>query len=158
MPGEKPVRKHDHLPPVGQEVPTSPGTAGADIRPAVEMDRYSVLIVDDDASFVAAAAMFLSSHGYQVIKAYSGIQAIREARERPVDLAIIDLYLPDTSGASLIQELRRLRPAAVVIMISSDDSDLARHRCMDAGARTFLAKPLPPRELLSRISESLGVG
>ena len=122
------------------------------------MNRHSVLIADDDVSFVDAAAAFLGSHGYQAIKTYSGTQAMREAQERPIDLAIIDLYLPDLSGVSVAQEVRRVKPSAVVIMISSDDSDEARHRCMDAGAWSFLAKPLPPRELLSCIGESLNVG
>jgi DNA-binding response OmpR family regulator len=153
---EKPARGHDVLPSAGQEGPNT-GNPGAGIKPAVTMDRHSVLLVDDDASFVKAAAVFLGSHGYQTIKTYSGREAVLEAQEQSIDLAIIDLHLPDLSGVRVAQEVRRVRPSAVVIMISSDDSDEARHRCMDAGAWAFLAKPLPPRELLSRIGESLHV-
>jgi two-component system, OmpR family, response regulator VanR len=154
---EKQVRVHGASPSNGRDG-SNAGNPGASTRPAISMDRYSVLIVDDDASFVDAAAVFLGSHGYQAIKTCSGRQAIREVQEQPVDLAIIDLHLPDLSGVRVAQEVRRVRPSAVVIMISSDDSDEARHRCMDAGAWSFLAKPLLPRDLLSRINESLDVG
>jgi DNA-binding response OmpR family regulator len=141
--------------PVGPEE-ASAVNPGVDVEPALRGDRYSVLIVDDDASFVEAAAVFLGSHGYHAIKAFSGKQAMLEAQGRSVDLAIIDLYLPDISGVRVTQEVRRVRPSAVVIMISSDDSEATVRRCIEAGACAFLAKPLAPREFLLRIGESMG--
>jgi CheY-like chemotaxis protein len=123
MDGDKSVRGRDLHSPVGQEGLADTGRPGADIKPAEDKDTHLVLIVDDDASFVEAAAVFLGSHGYQTAKTYSGMQAVSEVRERPVDVAIIDLYLPDISGVLVARALRRLRPAAVVIMISGDDSD-----------------------------------
>lgn len=118
--------------------------------------EISVLVVDDDVSFVEATAVYLITHGYCPIMAYTGRQAIQEARHRPVDLAIIDLYLPDMGGLQVAGEVCREHPAAVIIAISSDDSQETVQKCVEAGVHAFLAKPLLPRELLLRIREALG--
>ncbi|HOW73635.1 MAG TPA: response regulator [Phycisphaerae bacterium] len=117
------------------------------------MTTPNIMIVDDDTSFVEAVTTFLRAHGYQVTKALTGRQGVDEARRQQVDLAVIDVYLPDVGGAVVARAMRHSHPTVPLIMISSDDSPETVRKCIQAGACTFLPKPLIPREFLSCISK-----
>lgn len=122
------------------------------------MNAPNIMVVDDDRSFVEAVSTFLKAHGYGVTKALTGRQGVDEARRQRVDLAVIDVYLPDVDGVEVARAVRRSQPAVPLIMISSDDSDETVRRCTEVGAFAFLAKPLVPHEFLVRIGELMEHG
>ena len=77
-----------------------------------------ILVVDDDAPTREALATGLKKLGHEIHLAGTGVAALDEVRRHPVDLAIIDLKLPDMEGTELFGALRILRPEAIAIMIS----------------------------------------
>jgi two-component system response regulator GlrR len=113
-----------------------------------------VIIVDDDRSFVDAMAIFLEDHGFDVTKAYSALEAIRALSRRRVDVAIIDVHLPDQEGTNVAHLLRQSQPFTPILLISSDDSDDTLAKCLKVQASAFMAKPLMPREILESVSRA----
>ncbi len=85
----------------------------------------SVLIVDDNSAFRAAARQLLERSGFVVVaEAGSGKSAVEEATTHRPDLALVDLQLPDVDGFEVAERLCRLNPAPQVILTSSlDGSD-----------------------------------
>lgn len=109
-----------------------------------------ILIVDDDAEIRRLAGKFLREHGHKVTAA----QDAREMREAlatgPVDLIILDVMLPGTSGLDLCRDIRRTSDVPI-IMLTARGSDIDRIVGLELGADDYLAKPFNPRELLARI-------
>jgi len=116
-----------------------------------------IIIVDDDRSFVDAAAIFLEDHGYRVTKAYTARDGISALMRQHIDLAVVDVNLPDQEGTSVANAVRQWQPSVPIVLISSDDSTENTRRCQaEADGHLFLAKPLIPKNLLDTISRALG--
>ncbi len=116
----------------------------------VDMDKRTLVIVDDDRSFVEAASIFLEDHGYRTLCAFSSQDALPRMESGDVDLAIIDVHLRDGSGIQLARRIRSTKRIPI-ILISSDDRPWVEAQCRAAGACAFLTKPLAPEELLDVI-------
>lgn len=114
-----------------------------------------VMIVDDDHAFVEAVALYLEDHGHRAIKAFNGRQGLDLLCSCDIDVAIIDVHMPDLDGFTLVREARtRIRPIPAIV-ISADDSPQVKERSFVLGARLFLPKPVAPDELLGAISNSV---
>jgi len=122
------------------------------------MTSYTVMILDDDRSFVEAVTLFLEHHGYRTIATYRGEEALERIREGGIDLAIVDVNLPGISGLEVLQRMRADGREIPVILISSDHDPAIRERSRAAGAWKFLAKPLAPDDLLGSVARVLGNG
>jgi two-component system response regulator VanR len=119
------------------------------------MSSHTVLVVDDDRSFVDAAAVYLGNHGYHVVKAYSGRTGLAHLRSNAIDLAIIDIHLPDFNGAELAIIRHHLEKPVPVILISGHHDAATREAAILTGAEAFLPKPLSPQRLLATIARML---
>lgn len=112
------------------------------------MNPIRVLVVDDDfrvaqlhASYVAAA------EGFEVVGlAHTAADAVRLAGELAPDLVLLDEYLPDANGSSVIRDL----PAAVLMVSAAEDSAVVR-RALAGGAVNYVLKPFPPSVLVERL-------
>lgn len=104
--------------------------------------KYLILIVDDDSSSLDAMSSILERDGYQTVLALEGYIAVQLATEEPVDLAIIDLYLPDLSGIQLLKVIKRARPDIPAIIVTATPSEPDLLAAWDAGAYSFLTKPI----------------
>jgi two-component system response regulator MtrA len=122
------------------------------------MSRPTVVIIDDDRSFVEAVSIFLERRGYHVVGAFNGKEGLARLRRNGIDLGIIDVHLPDISGIDLAKQIRGAGAAPPVILISGDHSPEVSQACRDAGARRFLPKPIGPTELLNAISDIIEGG
>ena len=109
-----------------------------------------VLIVEDNALVASAMRILLEDAGHTVSEAGSvgaAIQAV-EAATRAPDVALIDLSLPDGDGLTVIGRLRELgREPRVSVAVTGRDDPAVRARCLAAGCRDVLLKPVPAREL-----------
>ena len=119
------------------------------------MAGATVIIVDDDRSFVEAVALFLKKHGYDTRRCFSGREGLDLLRQGIAAAAVIDVHMPDISGIELANEARTHKRAPAVILISGDDSPETAERCQQTGAARFMAKPLAPRELLQAITQAV---
>lgn len=112
-----------------------------------------ILIIDDDTELCALLQDYLAPEGFACHVAHNGVEGLRNVAERPVDLAILDVMLPEKNGFEVLAELRTL-PASrnlPVIMLTARGDDVDRVVGLEMGADDYLPKPFNPRELLARI-------
>ena len=119
------------------------------------MAGRTVIIVDDDRSFVNAVALLFQQSDYRALKAYGGHEGLELVRRDHADVAIIDVNMPDMDGVELAREIAELPKPIPTILISSDDSTQTADRCRSVGTGVFLAKPLDPEVLLETVSRVL---
>jgi len=117
-----------------------------------------ILIVDDDALVRDALHQILARAGHDVEDAADGTAALQAYRQRPCDLVITDLVMPNTEGLETIASLRRLDPHLRIIAISGggrgradDYLELARK----LGANRVLAKPFSGEDILTIVADVL---
>ena len=91
-----------------------------------------VLAIDDDVLMLKLERAFLERHGFSVLTATSGTDGLKLAALHPVDLVILDFSMPDLNGAVVATGIRRLRPKALIVMLSADDIPEAVVRLVDA--------------------------
>ncbi len=114
-----------------------------------------ILVVDDDAPTREALATGLKKLGHEIIAAATGSAALEEVRRQPVDLAIIDLKLPDMEGTHLFEALRIIRPEAIAIMISGHATVNDAVAALKKGIYDFITKDFRMNELRKVVSKAL---
>lgn len=109
-----------------------------------------VLIVDDDTRLSAMVADYLTSNGYTVHTAPSGLAGLADLTRRTPDAVILDVMLPDIDG---FETCRRMRAASDVpiLMLTAKGEETDRIVGLELGADDYLPKPFNPRELLARL-------
>ncbi len=100
----------------------------------------TVLIVDDERDITSFLGAFFERSGHQVLKAYTGEDAVSLVKKRRPDLVLLDLRLPDITGFEVLERVKEERP--VVIMITGHGDVSLAVRAMQAGAESFLTKPI----------------
>ena len=115
-----------------------------------------LLLVEDSTLVTDALRILFEETGHRVTVAASVSQAVASATADPPDLMLLDLTLPDGDGLAALRALSAngLAPRATVAMTGHDDP-ATRQRCLDAGCRAVMVKPVPARELLKRVREWL---
>jgi diguanylate cyclase (GGDEF)-like protein len=118
------------------------------------------LIVDDQEWTARTLESILSPSGYAVLKAYNGKQALELARRVTPDLFLVDLHLPDTSGADLCKQLRELptvtRATPILVHTPSPVIRQERIEALWAGAWEVIRLPLDPEELVLKVGAFVG--
>ena len=115
-----------------------------------------ILIVDDESSLRTALFRVLDRQGFQVITASSMREAeILSNSEQPLDLAIVDLRLPDGDGIELMSRLRSLHPNIQVMILTGHATIETAVRATQNGAFHFLTKPFNMEELLNIVGRAL---
>jgi len=121
----------------------------------------SILVVDDDPQVREVFKRTLEAHGHQVKEAGDGRAAVASYREKPADLVILDIIMPEQDGLETILDLRRDFPDAKIIAISGGGRASAQGYLRPAkvlGADRAYSKPLAPHELLAAIEQLLKEG
>ena len=114
------------------------------------MDKWKVMVVEDDASVSRLITSSLSTEGYTVITAQSEAEAVQLAATHSPDMILMDLGLPDGDGVEVIEKIR-LWTETPIIVISARDEDADKIEALDAGADDYLTKPFSVAELLARL-------
>ncbi len=113
-----------------------------------------ILVVDDDPEIVGAIAITLEREGYQVRRAYDGLQALDQCLDPAVKLILIDVMMPRLDGLSALLRIRERRNLPVIVLSAkSEDSDKILGLSM--GADDYVAKPYNPQELVARVRSQL---
>ena len=113
-----------------------------------------VLVVDDEQDFVELISFNLKEHGYRVLTANNGLDALFKARRSQPDVVILDLMMDGIDGYSVCEILRRQLSTRTmpVIMVTAASGQLPRLNGLAAGANDFLFKPFSPQELVRRVA------
>jgi two-component system, NtrC family, response regulator AtoC len=114
-----------------------------------------ILAVDDDVVACDLLREVLEQEGYQVSTASSGQAAINLAREIPVDLAIIDIRMPDVSGIEVLKALKRANAQMPVLMTTAYSSMNTAIEAIREGAYDYLSKPCKMEELTITVKRAL---
>jgi PAS domain S-box-containing protein len=126
-------------------------------RPATLRGSETVLLVEDDEQVRAVARGILRRHGYRVLEARNGGEAMLlcESHAQPIHLLISDVVMPLMSGPELAQRLAQGRPEMKVLCMSGyTDDSVVRHGVMDSDI-AYLQKPITPEALTRKVREVL---
>jgi DNA-binding response OmpR family regulator len=113
-----------------------------------------VLIVEDSELVSSALSVLLESANHRVSTAASIAEALAIPQPESPSLVLLDLTLPDGDGLALVEPLHAVGWNRVVALTGHDDPE-TRKRCLDAGCIDVLLKPVPARELVSKVSQWL---
>jgi two-component system KDP operon response regulator KdpE len=115
---------------------------------------HRVLVVDDEPQIRRFLRATLVAHGYGVVEAGSGREALERATTERPDIVILDLGLPDIDGVEVLRRLREWsRVPVIVLSVRSDERD--KVAALDNGADDYVTKPFGAGELLARMRAAL---
>jgi len=120
----------------------------------------TILLLEDDPAIRMVIRRFLELSAYTVLDAATPRQALELAAnvERPIDLLLTDVVLPEMSGRELAERLAAQRPGLLVLYMSGYTDDAIVHQGRLEPDTAFLQKPFAPEVLLRRVREVLGPG
>jgi DNA-binding NtrC family response regulator len=116
------------------------------------MPKGSILVVDDETEIREGLQELLASENFEVTLAATGAAGLQKLEERPFDLMLLDVSLPDRNGIDMLREIRQRDPNIVIILITAFGSiDMAR-AAFKSGAQDYITKPWNNDELIAQVS------
>lgn len=114
----------------------------------------NIMIVDDEKDIADLVQIYLENDGFKVFKFYNGKDALECAQHEKLDLAILDVMLPDIDGFSLCKQIRKdyFFP---IIMLTAKNEDSDKITGLTLGADDYICKPFNPLELTARVKTQL---
>ncbi len=110
-----------------------------------------ILVVEDEPSLRSYLVPLLTREGFTAYAVGTGAEALAEIHERPPDLVLLDVHLPDVSGLEICRRVRERRVYLPVVMLTALDDDAAELRGFAARADDYVSKGVPPEVLVARI-------
>lgn len=111
-----------------------------------------VLVVEDEPILCQQIQQYFADKGFAVDVANNGAEGFYAGKEYPVDIAVIDIGLPDFSGVKLIKKLRQKDIAYPILILTARSRWQEKVEGLDAGADDYLVKPFHYEELLARVN------
>lgn len=118
-------------------------------------NHSDILVIEDDKQIQIFLKYVLEKEHYACQQAETGEQALTRLEERPADVILLDLGLPDIDGMDLITKIRSRWDTTPILVISARDQDEEKAAALDLGADDYLTKPFSSTELLARIRTAL---
>ena len=113
-----------------------------------------ILVVDDEAAIAGLVEVYLTNEGFSVHKALTAAEALDILAAHPIDLAILDVMLPDLDGFTLCQKIRETH-LFPIIMLTARVEDMDKITGLTLGADDYITKPFNPLELVARVKAQL---
>ena len=114
-----------------------------------------ILVVEDDGAIRQGVVDALSFHGYEPIQARNGTEGLDMGVKVDCDLVLLDLVMPGLDGLVVLREIRKVRPALPVIVLTARGEEGDRVQGLQLGADDYVVKPFSVKELIARISAVL---
>lgn len=118
------------------------------------MEKYNILIVEDDKEIRNGIERYLISQGYNVYKAVDGVAGLEVMEKETIHLAIVDIMMPRMDGITMTMNLRQKHDFPV-IMLSAKSEEVDKIMGLNIGADDYVTKPFTPMELLARVNSQL---
>lgn len=114
----------------------------------------NILVCDDDREIVEAIEVYLKGEGYNILKCYSGLEAIETVENNEVHLIIMDIMMPEMDGIKATTKIRDIKNIPV-IMLSAKSEEIDIVLGLNMGADDYITKPFNPLELIARVKSQL---
>lgn len=119
---------------------------------AIKMKK--ILLADDNVEISKVLKLYLEGEGYEVITAEDGKAGLKVVLEQEVELAILDIMMPELDGYELTKEIRNISNMPIIIL-SAKDQDHDKILGLNIGADDYVTKPFNPLEIVARVNASL---
>lgn len=118
------------------------------------MEKYTVLVVDDEKEIRDAIEIYLKNEGVRVLKAKDGVEALEMLHENQVHLILLDVMMPRLDGISATHRIREEKNIPIIIL-SAKSEDTDKILGLQVGADDYVTKPFNPMELVARVKSQL---
>ena len=118
------------------------------------MGQYKILVVDDDREIVKSLGKLLELEGYEVYKAYDGVEALDILLREQIHLILLDVMMPKLNGLSALMKIRE-KNNIPIIMLSAKTEDSDKVLGLSMGADDYVTKPYNTAELMARVKSQL---
>ena len=117
--------------------------------------KSNILIVDDELDIRELVSELLETQGYRTITACDGVDALEKMGSENFDLYIIDMAMPKMDGMTLLREIKRIQPLAVVIVLTAYTSIEGAVEAIHSGAYQYISKPIKSVELFELVKKAI---
>lgn len=114
----------------------------------------TILVVDDEKEIADLVALYLANDGYLVHKFYHALEALHCVQTEQIDLAVLDVMMPEMDGFTLCQRIRE-HHTYPIIMLTAKDDEIDKITGLTLGADDYVTKPFRPLELVARVKAQL---
>ena len=114
----------------------------------------NILVVDDDREIASAIEVYLKNEGYNVVKAYDGLEALAALKREEFQLILMDIMMPKLDGMQATMKIRD-ESNIPIIMLSAKSEDYDKITGLNIGADDYITKPFNPLELIARVKSQL---
>lgn len=114
----------------------------------------TILIADDESEILEVLELYLENDGFSVIKASNGLEALNAINHDKIDMAVIDIMMPEINGLTLLKRIREDSNIPVIIL-SAKDCDSDKILGLGLGADDYVSKPFNPLEIVARVNAQL---
>ncbi len=118
-------------------------------------NKGSILVVDDECEIREGLELLLKTEGYQVSSADTGQGGLTQLGERPFDLLLLDVSLPDRNGIEMLKDIRRQDPDLPVVLITAYGSIEMARAAFKSGVMDYITKPWSNDELLAQVAQAV---
>lgn len=117
------------------------------------MSKLKVLVVDDEADILDLLEYNLQKEGYEVLRAMDGEEALRKARVEKPDMILLDIMMPKLDGIEACRKIREMKGLenTYIVFLTARAEEYSELAGFEAGADDYIAKPIRPRVLMSRL-------
>lgn len=116
--------------------------------------NHTILVVDDEREIADLITLYLKNEGYQVFTFYTALDALDCVNTETLDLAILDVMMPDMNGFTLCQKIRE-HHTYPIIMLTAKDDEIDKITGLTLGADDYVVKPFRPLEVVARVKAQL---
>lgn len=124
-------------------------------RPKRKTGKEKVLMVDDDPSIIRLLRSILEKGNYRAVEAADGKQGLEMIKSEKPDLVLLDLMMPEISGAEVLEIVKKEHPGLPVIIVTAHGSEDKAVALMKGGAIDYIKKPFDREEVLARVREGV---
>ncbi|MGC6767149.1 response regulator transcription factor [Enterococcus sp. LJL128] len=114
----------------------------------------TILLVEDEKEIADLIAYYLQNENYQTILCHTGAEALTALNEKQIDLAILDVMLPDMDGFEICRKIRETQKYPI-IMLTAKGEEIDKITGLTIGADDYMTKPFKPLELIARVKAQL---
>jgi len=121
------------------------------------MEKKKALVIDDEQIVLDSVSQILIDDNYEVDVSLSGREGLDWAIERPYDIVLTDIRMPDIGGMRVLRDVKRIKSSLPVVIITGYATTKSAVQAMKLGAADYIEKPFEPEQLLEAVSRALGI-